>query len=380
MINRIIDFSVNNRFIIFFFVATAVIAGWWSMRNVGLDAIPDLGDTQVIIYSRWDRSPDIMEDQVTYPIVTAMLGAPRVKTVRDSPISATPSSTSSSRTARTSTGPVAHAGIPLGRAAGAARGRPDRTGPRRHGPRVGLPVRAGGHIGERSLADLRTLQDWYLRYHLKSVAGVAEVAPLGGFVKQYQVNLDPIRLQAYGITINRVVDAVRGSNIEVGGRLIEFGGTEYTIRGRGYAQSIQDFENIVLKASESGTPIRVKDVGHVTTGPDIRRGVSDLDGQGEAVSGIVVMRHGQNALEVIDRVKAKIREIEPGLPKGVRIVPIYDRSELIHRSVDTLKETLFEVILTVVFIILLFLWHVPSALIPVITLPIAVLLSFIPSG
>jgi len=379
MINRIIDFSVNNRFIIFFLVAAAVVAGWWSMQNVNLDAIPDLGDTQVIIYSRWDRSPDIMEDQVTYPIVTAMLGAPRVKTVRgfsDFGYSfvyvifedGTDIYWARSRTLEYLSGVLQ--GLPTGVQTELG---PDATG-------LGWVFQyvLEDQSGERSLADLRTLQDWYLRYHLKSVPGVAEVAPLGGFVKQYQVNLDPIRLQAYGITINRVVDAVRGSNIEVGGRLIEFGGTEYTIRGRGYAQSIQDFENIVLKASESGTPIRVKDVGHVTTGPDIRRGVSDLDGQGEAVSGIVVMRHGQNALEVIDRVKAKIREIEPGLPKGVRIVPIYDRSELIHRSVDTLKETLIEVILTVVFIILLFLWHVPSALIPVLTLPIAVLLSFIP--
>ena len=379
MINRIIDFSVNNRFVIFFLVAAAVVAGWWSMQNVNLDAIPDLGDTQVIIYSRWDRSPDIMEDQVTYPIVTAMLGAPRVKTVRgfsDFGYSfvyvifedGTDIYWARSRTLEYLSGVIQ--GLPAGVQTELG---PDATG-------LGWVYQyvLEDQSGERSLADLRTIQDWYLRYHLKSVPGVAEVAPLGGFVKQYQVNLDPIRLQAYGITINRVVEAVRGSNIEVGGRLLEFGGTEYMIRGRGYAQSIQDFENIVLKASETGTPIRVKDVGHVTTGPDIRRGVSDLDGQGEAVSGIVVMRHGQNALEVIDRVKAKIREIEPGLPKGVRIVPIYDRSELIHRSVDTLKETLIEVILTVVFIIMLFLWHVPSALIPVLTLPIAVLLSFIP--
>jgi Cu(I)/Ag(I) efflux system membrane protein CusA/SilA len=379
MINRIIDFSVNNRFVIFFLVAAAVLAGWWSMQNVALDAIPDLGDTQVIIYSRWDRSPDVMEDQVTYPIVTAMLGAPRVKTVRgfsDFGYSfvyvifedGTDIYWARSRTLEYLSGVLQ--GLPQGVQTELG---PDATG-------LGWVFQyvLTDQSGERSLADLRSLQDWYLRYHLKSVPGVAEVAPLGGFVKQYQVNLDPVRLQAYGITINRVVDAVRGSNIEVGGRLIEFGGTEYMVRGRGYAQSVQDFENIVLKASDTGTPIRVKDVGHVTVGPDIRRGVSDLDGQGEAVSGIIVMRHGQNALEVIDRVKARIKEIEPGLPKGVKIVPIYDRSELIHRSVDTLKETLIEVILTVVFIILLFLWHVPSALIPVLTLPVAVLISFIP--
>jgi len=379
MINRIIDFSVNNRLIIFFLVAAAVIAGWWSMQNVNLDAIPDLGDTQVIIYSRWDRSPDIMEDQVTYPLVTAMLGAPRVKTVRgfsDFGYSFvyvifednTDIYWARSRTLEYLSGVLQ--GLPAGVQTELG---PDATG-------LGWVFQyvLVDQSGERSLADLRSLQDWYLRYHLKSVPGVAEVAPLGGFVKQYQINLDPIRLQAYGITINRVVEAVRGSNIEVGGRLIEFGGTEYMIRGRGYAQSTQDFEGIVLKANESGTPIRVKDVGHVTLGPDIRRGVSDLDGQGEVVSGIVIMRHGQNALEVIDRVKARIREIEPGLPKGVKIVPVYDRSQLIRRSVDTLEQTLIEVVLTVSLIILLFLWHIPSAVIPVLTIPIAMLLSFIP--
>ena len=379
MINRIIDFSVNNRVIVFFLTAAAVLAGWWAMRTVSLDAIPDLGDTQVIIYSRWDRSPDVMEDQVTYPLVTAMLGAPRVKTVRgfsDFGYSfvyvifedGTDIHWARSRTLEYLSGVLQ--GLPEGVRTELG---PDATG-------LGWVFQyvLVDRSGERSLADLRSLQDWYLRYHLKSVPGVAEVAPLGGFVRQYQVNLDPIRLQAFGITINRVVEAVRGSNIEVGGRLIEFGGTEYMVRGRGYAQSAQDFESIVLKASETGTPIRVKDVGHVTLGPDIRRGVSDLDGQGEAVSGIVIMRHGQNALEVIDRVKARLKEIEPGLPKGVTIVPIYDRSVLIRESVDTLTTTLIEVIMTVVLIIMLFLWHVPSALIPMLTLPIAVLISFIP--
>jgi len=379
MINRIIDFSVNNRIIVFFLTAAAVIAGWWAMHTVSLDAIPDLGDTQVIIYSRWDRSPDVMEDQVTYPIVTSMLGAPRVKTVRgfsDFGYSfvyvifedGTDIHWARSRTLEYLSGVLQ--GLPEGVRTELG---PDATGLGWVFQYVLVDL-----SGDRSLADLRSLQDWYLRYHLKSVPGVAEVAPLGGFVRQYQVNLDPIRLQAYGITINRVVEAVRGSNIEVGGRIIEFGGTEYMVRGRGYAQSVQDFEGIVLKASETGTPIRVKDVGHVTVGPDIRRGISDLDGQGEAVSGIIVMRHGQNALEVIDRVKARLKEIEPGLPKGVKIVPIYDRSVLIRESVDTITTTLIEVVLTVVFIIMLFLWHIPSALIPVLTLPIAVLISFIP--
>ena len=233
---------------------------------------------------------------------------------------------------------------------------------------------SGGH----SLAELRSYQDWRLRYYLKSVPGVAEVAPIGGFGKQYQVSLDPIRLQAYGIPIRRVVEAVRGGNSEVGGRLIEFGGAEYMVRGRGYAQSTRDFRDIVLTTSESGAPIRIKDVGQVIEGPELRRGVSDLDGTGETVSGIVVMRQGQNALDVINRVKAKIKEIEPGLPSGVKVVPIYDRSELILRAIDNLKSTLAEVIITVSFVIFVFLWHVPSAIIPVITIPIAVLLAFIP--
>jgi Cu(I)/Ag(I) efflux system membrane protein CusA/SilA len=232
--------------------------------------------------------------------------------------------------------------------------------------------------GQRSLADLRSYQDWTLRYYLKSVPGVAEVASVGGFGRQYQVNVDPNKLRNYGLSIQRVVDAVRGGNIEAGGRLIEFGGTEYMVRGRGYARSVADFENIVLLASESGTPIRVRDIGQVVVGPDLRRGVSDLDGTGEAVSGIIVMRQGENALDVIDRVKKRITQIEPGLPPGVSIVPIYDRSDLIRRAIGSVSETLVQVILTVVFIVLLFLWHVPSALIPVITIPVAVLVSFIP--
>ena len=379
MINRIIDFSVNNKFIIFAFVAVACVAGWWSLQHVALDAIPDLSDTQVIIYSRWDRSPDIMEDQVTYPIVTAMLGAPRVKAVRgfsDFGYSyvyvifedGTDIYWARSRTQEYLSTVLAR--LPEG----------VRT-------ELGPDATALGWIfqyvlvdksGKHSLAELRSCQDWYLRYHLKAVPGVAEVAPIGGFGKQYQVNVDPNRLQAYGISINRVVEAVRGGNQEVGGRLIEFGGTEYMIRGRGYARSLPDFENIVLSASEDGTPIRIKDIGQVVQGPDLRRGVTDLNGEGEVVSGIVVMRHGQNALDVIERVKKKIREIEPGLPPDVKIVPIYDRSELILRSIGNLKSTIVEVILTVVLVILLFLWHIPSALIPVITIPVAILLSFIP--
>jgi copper/silver efflux system protein len=379
MINRIIDFSVKNRAMVFILVAVACIAGWWSMKRVSLDAIPDLSETQVIIYSRWDRSPDIIEDQVTYPIVSAMLGAPKVKAVRglsDFGYSfiyvifedGTDIYWARSRTLEYLSGVIQR--LPQGVTTELG---PDATG-------LGWVYQyvLMDNSGTYNLSELRSLQDWYLRYHLKSVPGVAEVAPLGGFVRQYQVNVDPNRLQAYNISINRVVEAVRGGNAEVGGRLIEFGGTEYMVRGRGYAKSIEDFEDIVLTVSETGTPICVKDIGEVTVGPDYRRGVADLDGTGDIVSGIIVMRQGQNALTVIDRVKEKIKEIEPGLPEGVKIVPIYDRSDLIRRTIDTLKSTLTEVIITVSVVILLFLRHPPSAMIPIVTIPITVLISFIP--
>jgi Cu(I)/Ag(I) efflux system membrane protein CusA/SilA len=379
MINRIIDFSVNNKFIVFVLVAAACLGGVWSIRNMALDAVPDMGDTQVIVFSRWDRSPDIMEDQVTYPIVSAMVGAPSVKAVRgfsDFGYSyvyiifedGTDIYWARSRTLEYLSGVLPR--LPEGVKTELG---PDATG-------LGWVYQYAlvDQTGKHSLAELRSYQDWYLRYYLKAVPGVAEVAPIGGFGKQYQVNVDPNRLQAYGIPISRVVEAVRRGNNEVGGRLIEFGGTEYMVRGRGYARSIRDFEDIVLDASESGTPIRIKDIGQVVTGPDLRRGIADLDGEGEAVSGIVIMRQGQNALDVINRVKARLKEIEPGFPPGVKVVTVYDRSDLILRSIQNLKSTLAEIMITVAIIVLLFLWHIPSALIPIITIPVAVLLSFIP--
>ncbi|HYK90597.1 MAG TPA: CusA/CzcA family heavy metal efflux RND transporter [Acidobacteriota bacterium] len=379
MINRIIEFSANNRFLVIILAGAATLAGWWSMHNTALDAIPDLSDTQVIVYSRWDRSPDIIEDQVTYPLVTAMLGAPKVRAVRgfsDFGYSyvyvifedGTDIYWARSRTLEYLSGVLPR--LPQGVQTELG---PDATG-------LGWIFQyvLTDTSGQHTLAEMRTYQDWYLRYYLKSVPGVAEVAPIGGFGQQYQVNIDPNRLQAYSIPIARVVDAVRGGNNDVGGRLIEFGGTEYMVRGLGYARSIQDIESIALVASENGTPIRIRDIGQVVMGPDLRRGVSDLDGTGEAVSGIVVMRQGENALDVIDRVKAKIKQIEPGLPQGVKVVPIYDRSELIRRSIDNTKSTLIEIIVTVALVILVFLWHIPSAAIPVITIPIAVLMSFIP--
>ena len=379
MINRIIDFSVENKFLIFALVGIACVVGWWAMVTVPLDATPDLSDTQVIVFSRWDRSPDIVEDQVTYPIVTAMLGAPRVKTVRGfsdfgySYVYVIFEDGTDLYWARSRTLEYLSNVLPR-----LPEGVKAELGPDASGLGWIFQYALVDSTGQHSLADLRAYQDWYLRYYLKAVPGVAEVAPLGGFTKQFQVNIDPRRLQAYGIPMNKVVEAVRGGNSESGGRLLEFGGTEYMVRGRGYARSIRDFEDIVVTASETGIPVRIKDIGQVVIGPDSRRGVADLDGQGEVVSGIVVMRNGENALQVIDRVKAKLKEIEPGLPPGIKIVPVYDRSDLIHRSISNVKITILEVIVTVVLIILLFLWHFPSAAIPIVTIPVAILLSFIP--
>ncbi len=379
MINKIIDFSAANRLVVILLTAILAVMGWWSMRHLPLDAIPDLSETQVIVYSRWDRSPDIVEDQVTYPIVTAMLGAPKVKSVRgfsDFGFSyvyvifeeGTDIYWARSRTLEYLSSVQQR--LPQGVQTEIG---PDATG-------LGWVYQYAlvDTTGTRSLAEIRSYQDWYLRYYLKSVPGVAEVAPIGGFRQQYQVNVDPTRLQFYGIPLTKVLDAVKNNNSDTGGRLIEFGGTEYMVRGRGYAKSITDFENIAVTSSENGTPIRIRDLGQVSLGPDYRRGVSDLDGTGEAVSGIVVMRQGQNALDVISRVKEKIRQIEPGLPAGIKIVPVYDRSDLIIRAIDNLKGTLTEVMLTVSLVVLFFLWHVPSAIIPIITIPLAVLISFIP--
>jgi Cu(I)/Ag(I) efflux system membrane protein CusA/SilA len=379
MIDRIIEFSANNKIIVFILIAAAVMGGVWSMRTVPLDALPDLSDTQVIVYSRWDRSPDILEDQVTYPIVTAMLGAPKVKDVRGfsdfgfSYVYIIFEEGTDIYWARSRTLEYLSNVLPrLPQGVNTELG-PDATGIGWVFQYVLLDT-----TGTQTLADLRGYQDWYLRYYLKSVPGVAEVAPLGGFVRQYQVNVDPNKLQAFNMPMQKVVDAVRTGNNDVGGRLVEFSGAEFMVRGRGYAQSTDDLAKIVLATNESGVPIRVADIGNVTLGPDIRRGVADWNGTGDAVAGIVVMRQGENALQVIDRVKQKLSDIEPGLPTGVKIVTAYDRSELILRSIENLKHTLTEELVIVAIVILIFLWHVPSAIIPIITIPVAVIISFIP--
>ena len=381
MIDRIIEFSVRYKAVVIATVLATALAGWWAFSRTPVDAIPDLSDTQVIIYSRWDQSPDIVEDQVTYPIVSAMVGAPKVKAVRgfsDFGYSyvyvvfedATDLYWARSRTLEylSSVTPTLPAGVKT------------QIGPDATGLGWIFQYALVDTSGTHSLADIRAYQDWSLRPYLKAVPGVAEVAPIGGFGRSYQVNVDPNRLKAYGLPIGKVVEAVRGSNAEVGGRLIEFGGTEYMVRGRGYARSVGDIEQVVVAASSSGTPIRLRDVGQVVMGPDLRRGVADLDGTGDVVSGIIVMRQGENARDVIGRVKARLKALEPGMPQGLTVVPIYDRSDLINRSVATLKSTLVEIMLTVALVILLFLRHIPSAAIPIVTIPLAVLISFLPFG
>ncbi len=377
-IEKVIGFSAHNKFLVLVFVAAAIVAAVWSVKNIPLDAIPDLSDTQVIIYSRWDRSPDIIEDQVTYPIITAMLGAPQVKAIRgfsDFGFSyvyvifkdGTDIYWARSRTLEylSKITPRLPEGVrtELG---------PDATG-------VGWVFQYAlvDETGQHNLQELRSFQDWSLRYHLQSVPGVAEVASLGGFVKQYQITVDPNRLLAYNLPLPKVVNAIREGNQEVGGRLLEFSGAEYMVRGRGYAKSVEDLEKIVVGVDPQGTPILVKHVATVGLGPEIRRGLADLDGRGDVVSGTVVMRYGENALKVISRVKEKIKELEPSFPPGVKLVVTYDRSELIKESIETLKHSLTEEMIVVSLVILIFLWHIPSALIPIMTIPISVLLSFI---
>jgi copper/silver efflux system protein len=379
MIVRLIEFSARNRFLVILVVAAGCFLGLYSLRAVPLDALPDLSDTQVIVYSQWDRSPDIIEDQVTYPIVTALLGAPKVQDIRGfsdfgfSYVYIIFEDGTDIYWARSRVIEYLSKILPQLPEGVRTELGPDATG-------VGWVYQYAlvDETGQNSLADLRTFQDWYLRYWLQAVEGVAEVATVGGFVRQYQAVLDPERMRAYNVPITGVVEAIRRSNNEVGGRLIEFTEAEYMVRARGYLRSVRDIEDIVVGHDGRGTPILLRQVGTVSLGPEMRRGVADLDGRGDVVGGIVVMRYGENALNVIDRVKRKIEEIKPSLPPGVEIVTTYDRSELIHRSIETLTSALKFEMLVVSVIILIFLLHFTSALVPIAVLPIAVLLSFIP--
>ncbi|MCG3176617.1 MAG: Cation efflux system protein CusA [Candidatus Omnitrophica bacterium] len=379
MIEKIIEFSARNKILVVILTAVALVFAVRCMKNVPLDAIPDLSDTQVIVYSKWDRSPDIIEDQVTYPIVTALLGAPKVKDVRAfsdfgfSYVYIIFEDGTDLYWARTRVLEYLNKILPRLPEGVRTELGPDATG-------VGWVYQYAlrDKSGRRTLEELRSYQDWTLRYQLQSVPGVAEVASVGGFQKQYQVTIDPNKLSSYGIPIMDVVQAVRSGNNDSGGRLLEYSGAEYMVRGRGYATSVKDIEEIMVKVDGRGTPVLIKNLGRVSIGPDIRRGVADLDGEGDAVGGIVVMRYGENALNVIDRLKARIEELRPYLPEGVEIVPVYDRSELIERAIDTLKHQLRDELIVVSLIILLFLWHIPSALVPIVTIPISVALAFIP--
>jgi Cu(I)/Ag(I) efflux system membrane protein CusA/SilA len=378
-IERMIETSARNKFLVFIFVIFAVSVGIYGLVHTPLDAIPDLSDVQVIVYTDWEgRSPDLVEDQITYPISSRFIAAPKVKFVRGE-----------SMFGKSFIYVIFQDGTDIYWARSrvieylnSVRG----SLPEGVNPVIGPDATGVGWVyeyalvddtGKHNLAELRSIQDWNLRYALSSVQGVSEVAPIGGFVKQYQVDLDPNALVAYNIPLSEVVNAIKMSNADVGGRVFEVATTEYFIRGRGYIKSVADIENIVLKVN-NGTPVYVKNIATVHLGGDIRRGVAELDGKGEVVGGIVVMRYGENALNVIDGVKKKIEEIKSSLPPGVRIVPTYDRSDLIKRAISTLREKLIEESIVVALVCIVFLWHVRSSLVAIITLPIAIILSFIP--
>src|SRR5881296_2279436 len=379
LLERIIEASARNAFLITILVIFGIAGGIWALTRTPLDAIPDISDVQVIVYTQWEgRSPDLVEDQITYPISSVFIAAPKVKFVRGE-----------SMFGKSFIYVIFEDGTDIYWARSrvieylnSVRG----SLPEGVNPTIGPDATGVGWVyeyalvddtGKHDLAELRSIQDWNLRYALSAVKGVAEVAPVGGFVKQYQVDLDPNALVAYNIPLSDVVNAIKMSNADVGGRIFEVASTEYYIRGRGYIKKIEDIENIVLKV-ENGTPVYLKNVGNVHLGGDIRRGVAELDGRGETVGGIVVMRYGENALNVIDGIKKKIEEIKPSLPEGVRIVPTYDRSDLIKRAISTLREKLIEESIVVALVCLVFLWHVRSSLVAIITLPVAIILAFIP--
>ncbi len=379
MISRLIDWCARNRFLVFTLVILLVLAGIWALRHTALDALPDISDVEVIVHTRWlGEPPNIIEDQVTYPLVTTFLSAPRVKAVR----------------AQTMFGDsyvfvVFHSGTNLywarSRVLEYLQQVAGQLPPGVH-PVLGPDATGAGWVFEYalvdkahnlSLANLRSLQDWYLRYQLETVPGVSEVATIGGYIRQYQVNLDPNKLRAYGIPLSRVIERVRASSNEVGGRELEMSGADYLIRGLGYIHSLRDLAETPV-AVEDGTPVLVRDLGTVSFGPDIREGAADWDGEGQTVGGIIVMRYGQNALEVINAVKAKLKAIAPSLPPGVEVVSGYDRSGLIKKSIGTLRRDLTEELIIVSLVIIIFLLHFRSALIPILTIPIAVIVTFLP--
>ena len=379
MLQRIIAASARNPFLIG--LATVAVVGWgvYAMRNTPLDAIPDLSDVQVIVFTEFPgQAPQVVEDQITYPLTTAMLAVPYAKVVRGYSFfgfsfvyiifeDGTDMYWARSRVLEYLN--FVAGDLPAGVTPTLG---PDATG-------VGW-VYVYAHVdrtGRRDLADLRTLQDWYLRYQLQTVPGVSEVASVGGFVRQYQVEVDPNALASYGIPLSKVHRAIQRGNNDVGGRLLELAETEFMVRGRGYIQSLEDLRQIVVGTDGQGTPILLQDLGHVQYGPELRRGLTDLNGEGEVAAGVVVMRFGENALEVIRNVRAKLDELQAGLPEGVEIVTVYDRAKLIERAVETLQEKLVEESIVVALVCVIFLFHLRSAFVAIVTLPLGILISLI---
>ena len=376
---RVIGWCLDHR--LFVIIATLLVgfAGVLSMRHTPLDAIPDLSDTQVIVFSEWmGRDPQTVEDQVTYPLSTAMLAVPSVRTVRgysffgESFVYVIFEDGTDLYWARSRV--LEYLNQVRGQLPADAT---PSLGPDASGVGWVFAYTLEDKSGRYDLGDLRALQDWFLRYQLTSVDGVAEVASIGGYVRQYQITVEPSLLQAYGVSLPMVVEAVRRSNNDVGGRLLEISEAEYMVRGRGYLRGVEDIENVVVKAERGQAPLLLKNIAQISIGPDIRRGIAEKNGEGETVGGIVVMRDGQNALRVIRDVKEKIREVSRGLPEGVEIKPAYDRSGLILRSIDTLRQELIQQMIVVALTFLVFLWHVRSSLVATIALPLGILVSFI---
>ena len=380
MIPRIIEYSARNKFIVFLLVFFLSAWGYWAMIRTPLDAIPDLSETQVIVYTEWPgRSPDLVEDQITYPITSTLLAAPKVQVVRGFSFlgssfiyvifeEGTDIYWARSRIIEYLQAVKNKIPADVNPVLG-----PDATS-----VGWGFSYALVDESGRHDLAELRSLQDYNVKLALESVPGVSQVASLGGFVKQYQVTIDPNRIAAYNISLMKVLDAIKKSNRDVEGRVLEFSGVEYMVRGRGYIKSLKDLEEIPVGIAGNGTPIYLRDIARIQFGPEIRRGLADLDGLGEVVAGIVVVRLGENVLTVIDRVKEKIKNsVQPSLPKGVEIVVSYDRSDLIHRAIDTLKDEIIKLAVAVSVVCLVFLFHLPSALVVILTLPVAIIMSFI---
>ena len=379
MLNRIIEASLRNRFLVILGTLFAIGWGVYAMWNTPLDAIPDLSDVQVIIFTEYPgQAPQVVEDQVTYPLTTAMLSVPFAKVVRGysffglSFVYVIFEDGTDMYWARSRV--LEYLNFVAGRL---PQGVTPSLGPDATGVGWVFEYVLEDTTGQHDLAELRSIQDWYLRYELSSVAGVSEVASVGGFVKQYQVTVDPNRLMAYNIPLQKISMAIKRSNNDVGGKLVEMSETEFMVRGLGYIESIEDIQSIPVGADENGTPIRIRDIATVQLGPELRRGVAEWNGQGEIVGGVVVMRYGENALSVIERVKEKLESLKPGLPEGVVIHIAYDRSALINRAINNLQEKLIEEIVVVGLVCIIFLLHFRSAFVAIFTLPVGILISFV---